>query len=75
MTDKDTRPAMEQLLDKMEWKKVDPPVENGEPPDSPFVTHEGYITLADGVRFKVLQLSNGQRIIPIEELNKLFSAS
>lgn len=37
----------------------------------PHVTHEGILDIG-GVRIKVLQLSNGERVIPEEDLDRLF---
>lgn len=39
--------------------------------DLPYATHEGILKLGE-VEIKVVQLSNGQRIIPQGELEKIF---
>ena len=40
----------------------------------PYVTHEGTLEVGD-FTFHVYQLSNGQRIIPCDEVEKFFEAA
>ncbi len=66
----------DQLLDQVEWKPVIEPTksdDNGNPEpvnDLPFVTHEGILKLGE-IELKVVQLSDGRRVFPAAELEKL----
>lgn len=56
------------LLDAIEWKLVSSTLETG---GLPYVKHEGVLNLG-GATLRVYQLSNGQRIISSEDLERLF---
>ncbi|MCK9458281.1 MAG: hypothetical protein M0R80_01355 [Proteobacteria bacterium] len=58
------------LLDGVEWESLpaEPPELDGE---VPFATHRGVLDLG-GVKLKVYQLSDGQRVIDAEDLEALF---
>ena len=58
---------IEKLLDDVKWKEI----HHESPPNIPYATHEGVLYL--GVfKFKVYQLSDGQRVIDEEDLKKFF---
>jgi hypothetical protein len=62
--------TIDKLLDNVIWVPVK--YEDGEPRENiPFVTHEGILRLLNQ-EIKVCQLSNGMRIFPEGELEKLF---
>lgn len=58
------------ILDSVTMKPVEPPqsVEDG----IPFITHEGTLGVG-GFEFHVYQLSDGQRVIPCEEVEQFFA--
>ncbi len=64
---------MDHILDQLEWKKVQ--CDENSNDDIPYVTHEGIIKLPFGdelIKLKVYQLSDGNRVIDENDLNKLF---
>ncbi len=64
--------AINKLLDTVDWAPIK--YEGGEPKeDLPFVTHEGVLKILN-IEIKVCQLSNGMRVIPEGELERLFRA-
>lgn len=72
MTEKKT--VIETLLDGVAWESTS----SSGPGAStlPFVTHEGRLKLPmlNGLEIQVLQLSDGKRIIPNVELERIFDA-
>lgn len=58
---------IEKMLDTLDYVPT-----NAKPPDSslPYVTHTGKLTLGD-LEIEVCVLSNGQRIIPEDEMVKI----
>jgi hypothetical protein len=60
--------AIEILLDQVNFVPT-----NGEPNEKglPYVTHEGILKLGE-ISITVYQLSSGQRIIPEDELKRVF---
>jgi hypothetical protein len=63
------RTAMATILDSVELKPVES-VNIGDG-DTPFFTHEGVLNIGSA-RIRVYQLSDGQRIIPCEDLEAFF---
>lgn len=64
---------MDRLLDEIDWQ----PVPAGGPGADPFpyITHTGILKLAPlGLEVTVHQLSDGKRIIPQDELARIFCA-
>lgn len=59
---------IEAILDKLDWNPVDPPKEITH---LPYVTHSGVMNIA-GQSLNVHMLSNGQRIIPAEDIERFF---
>lgn len=71
--DAKTKPKgpMDLLMDKVEWESV---ATIGPGASAlPYVTHTGKLTLPGFTTLIVHQLSDGRRIIPVEEMNKLFA--
>ena len=71
--DKPMKTPMDHILDQLEWKKVQ--CDENSNDDIPYVTHEGIIKLPFGdelIKLKVYQLSDGNRVIDENDLNKLF---
>jgi hypothetical protein len=73
MTDQ-KKTVIETLLDNVDWKP-----EPGPGPGAtvlPFVTHSGKMKMPmlDGLEIQVYQLSNGKRIIPDTEMERIFDA-
>jgi hypothetical protein len=60
---------IEMMIDGLVWREVHSTLDHGD--DLPFVTHEGTLEL-QGITLRVLQLSNGQRVIDSEDLDRLF---
>ena len=61
---------IEIALDGITWterRETEEPVDG----ELPYATHEGRLKLGD-VEITVYQLSDGQRIIPVEEIERLF---
>ena len=61
--------AVNRMLDAVAWMPQPEPLDN--PNMLPFVTHSGVLDLG-GIKLKVYQLSNGNRIIDADDLHKLF---
>jgi hypothetical protein len=57
------------LWDSIEWKSL-PKSEYAGCLQLPWATHQGILRLAPDFEIEVLQLSDGQRIIPEEELRR-----
>jgi len=53
----------------VDWKPVK--VSGPNPENLPVVTHEGVLKVGP-VSLRVIQLSNGQRLVPCAELDRLF---
>jgi len=64
---------MDKMLDAVEWIPCDSTEPTEFDKDLPRQTHSGVLTLA-GVPINVIQLSNGMRIFPEGEIEKLFAA-
>lgn len=63
------RPAIEQMLDAVDWKEVDPGP--ADPAGIPRATHEGVLEIG-GFPLHVYQLDNGQRIVEAGDLERFF---
>jgi hypothetical protein len=57
------------MLDQVEYRKLPEPTII---PDIPYATHEGVLTLGEGVTFKVYQLNDNRRVIDAEDVHKFF---
>lgn len=74
MDAKTSKTAMDKLLDEVSNWQPTGTVGAGAT-DLPYITHEGVLELkAVGISVKVHQLSNGMRIIPQDELERVFTA-
>jgi hypothetical protein len=65
----DSRELMTRLFGEIEWKELPAP-EHGED-GLPYATHEGTMQIG-GVELRVYQLSDGQRVIDVDDAAKLF---
>lgn len=63
---------IKKALDDISWHKVP----EAWPVDSqvPTITHEGFLTIGP-ITVKVVMLSNGKRVVPEDELLKIFRAN
>lgn len=62
------RHPIEVMLDGIEWRECPPQA----PGDLPHITHEGELHLP-GVTIRVVQLSDGQRVIPADDFERLMA--
>jgi hypothetical protein len=63
-----SKTPMEIMLDNIDFKPVSKPETASH---LPYVTHEGELAIGD-ITITVLVLSNGMRIIPEDEIKKIF---
>lgn len=62
-------------LDAVEWKEVPVlPLREAEDNGMPYVTHTGVMRL-EGLAVRVSQLSDGRRVINVEDLNRIFEGA
>ena len=61
---------IDRILDAVDWQENIPPEHPG---DIPWATHSGVMIIGNN-RIKVHQLSNGMRVIDVEDLERLFGA-
>ncbi len=65
---------MKQLLDAVLWRKVEYETDPSMISDSlPHVTHEGMLEMMN-FKFRVYQLSSGERVIDADDLKEFFGA-
>jgi hypothetical protein len=60
--------SMDALLDRVEWREVTCARVLD---DTPYVTHEGVLTLVGDARLRCYQLSDGRRILDANDVEEL----
>lgn len=69
----ESKTPIEVMLDNVDWRKVEASKPFQLSDDIPFVTHEGTLNFC-GHELEVVQLSNGQRVLPAESFERFMEA-
>ena len=64
---------MEELMDNLVWERIELPTPEKRLGGLPVATHQAVLEIA-GCKIKCYQLSDGQRVVDVTDVNALFGA-